>query len=136
VYGIAHLVVARAGAMTLSEIAVCGLPSILVPYPHAMDDHQTGNARTLAEKDAAVLLPDRELDGERLATEVRRLLSDSKRLRAMAQSVFILSRPDSARRLAEAVERLGGGAPQSVLHLPEDYDPEEAAAKSSARGGN
>lgn len=135
IYGVAHLVVARAGAMTLSEIAVCGLPSILVPYPHAMDDHQTVNARGLAEKGAAVLLPDRELTGERLAAEINGLLADRKRMRSMAQNVFILSRPDAARRVAEAIERLGGGAPQSMLHLPEDYDSEEAQAPSGVGGG-
>jgi hypothetical protein len=49
--------------------------------------------------------------------------------------VFILSRPDAARRVAEAIERLGGGAPQSMLHLPEDYDSEEAQAPSGVGGG-
>jgi len=124
IYGVAHLVVARAGAMTIAEISALGLPSLLVPYPHAMDDHQMANARALADKEAAVVLPDRELSGERLAEEIRMLLNDGNRLRTMARHTYALSRPDAARRIAEAVESLGGGAPQSQLNLPEDYDAE------------
>jgi len=124
-YGVSDLVVARAGAMTLSEISACGLPSILVPYPFAMDDHQTANAKALAEKGAAVLLPDHELTGERLATEIRELLANPSRLKEMGMYSFALSRPDAARRIAEAIERLGGGAPEAVLNAPEHYDVED-----------
>jgi len=125
-YGVSDLVVARAGAMTLSEISACGLPSLLVPYPFAMDDHQTANARALADKGAAVLLPDRELTGERLATEIRELLADPSRLKEMGMYASSLSRPEAAKRIAEALERLGGGAPEAVLNVPEHYDPEES----------
>jgi UDP-N-acetylglucosamine--N-acetylmuramyl-(pentapeptide) pyrophosphoryl-undecaprenol N-acetylglucosamine transferase len=121
-YGISHLVVARAGAMTISEIAACGLPSILVPYPHAMDDHQTMNARALTDKGAAVLVTDSSLSGARLAEEIRGLLASPKRLGEMGRYSFSLSRPEAAKRIAEAVERLGGGAPEGVLSLPEQYD--------------
>jgi UDP-N-acetylglucosamine--N-acetylmuramyl-(pentapeptide) pyrophosphoryl-undecaprenol N-acetylglucosamine transferase len=125
-YGVSDLVVARAGAMTLSEISACGLPSILVPYPFAMDDHQTANAMALAEKGAAVLLPDHEITGERLATEIRELLADPSRLKEMGMYAFALSRPEAARRIAEAIERLGGGAPEAVLNAPEHYDVEDS----------
>lgn len=128
IYGIAHLVVARAGAMTLSELAACGIPSILVPYPHAMNDHQTLNARALSDKGAAVLVPDAELTGEVLAREIKGLLDDSRRLREMGRHAYALSRPDAARRIAESVERIGGGAPEGVLHLPEQYDLEDEEA--------
>jgi len=129
-YGVSDLVVARAGAMTLSEISACGLPSILVPYPFAMDDHQTANAKALAEKGAAVLLPDHEITGERLATEIRELLADPSRLKEMGMYSFALSRPDAARRIAEAIERLGGGAPEAVLNAPEHYDVEETETEA------
>lgn len=122
IYGIADLVVARAGAMTISEIAACGLPSILVPYPHAMDDHQTANARALADKGAAILIPDAELGGEMLAKRIREVLEDPATLQEMGRYAFSLSRPEAARRIAESVERLGGGAPEAVLSLPEEYD--------------
>lgn len=121
-YGVSHLVVARAGAMTISEVSAFGLPSILVPYPHAMDDHQTANARALSDKGAAVLVPDQDLTGDRLAQEIRALMGDPGKLREMAKYAFALSRPDASHRIAEAVERLGGGAPEGVLNLPEEYD--------------
>ncbi len=133
-YGIANLVVGRAGAMTISEISACGLASILVPYPHAMDDHQTANAEALAGKDAAVILRDAELTADRLAEEIRKLLADPARLRGMARNAFALSRPDAAKRIAEAVEKLGGGAPQSMLHLPEEYDTEDEEAETEEAG--
>ena len=130
-YGISTLVVARAGAMTISEIAATGLPSILIPYPHAMDDHQTANARALTDKGGAILIPDRELTGERLAQEVRALLDQPGKLRQMGQYAYALSRPDAAQRIAKAVERLGGGAPEGVLSLPEEYDGEEKVKAES-----
>lgn len=129
-YGISHLVVARAGAMTISEIAACGLPSILVPYPHAMNDHQTANARALSDKGAASLIADGELTGERLAEEIRKLLADPATLREMGRNAYALSRPNASARIAEAVEKLGGGAPENLLNLPEEYDVEEARATS------
>jgi UDP-N-acetylglucosamine--N-acetylmuramyl-(pentapeptide) pyrophosphoryl-undecaprenol N-acetylglucosamine transferase len=130
IYGVTSLVLARAGAMTVSEISACGLPSILVPYPYAADDHQTANARALSDKGAAVLLRDQDLTGERMAQEIRKLLADTGRLREMGRFAYSLSRPDAARRIAESVERLGGGAPEAVLNLPEEYDEiEEAEAK-------
>jgi UDP-N-acetylglucosamine--N-acetylmuramyl-(pentapeptide) pyrophosphoryl-undecaprenol N-acetylglucosamine transferase len=130
IYGITHLVVARAGAMTVSEIEACGLPSILVPYPYAADDHQTANARALSDKGAAVLIRDQDMSGERMAQEIRKLLGDPGRLREMGRFSYSLSRPDAARRIAESVERLGGGAPETVLNLPEEFDEtEEAEAK-------
>jgi UDP-N-acetylglucosamine--N-acetylmuramyl-(pentapeptide) pyrophosphoryl-undecaprenol N-acetylglucosamine transferase len=130
IYGVTSLVLARAGAMTVSEISACGLPSILVPYPYAADDHQTANARALSDKGAAVLLRDADLSGERMAQEIRKLLAEPGRLREMGRFAYSLSRPDAARRIAESVERLGGGAPEAVLNLPEEDDEiEEAEAK-------
>ncbi len=79
----ADLVVARAGGSVL-ELAAAGLPSVLVPYPHATADHQTGNARCMEREGAAVVVPDSELDGPRLAREVGALLAAPARLRAMA----------------------------------------------------
>jgi UDP-N-acetylglucosamine--N-acetylmuramyl-(pentapeptide) pyrophosphoryl-undecaprenol N-acetylglucosamine transferase len=122
VYEVANLVVARAGAMTLAEIAACGLPSILVPYPHATGDHQTANAHALADKEAAVMIPDRELTGERLAETIRGLLEGDMKLRIMGANAYALSRPSAAKHIAEAVERLAGASPEALLNLPEDID--------------
>jgi UDP-N-acetylglucosamine--N-acetylmuramyl-(pentapeptide) pyrophosphoryl-undecaprenol N-acetylglucosamine transferase len=107
-YAAASLVVCRAGAMTLAELAVMGKPAVLVPFPGAVDDHQTANARYLVDAGAAVLLPDAELGGERLAQEVLALLDSPGRLEAMAAASRGLARPDATRRLAEELVELAG----------------------------
>jgi UDP-N-acetylglucosamine--N-acetylmuramyl-(pentapeptide) pyrophosphoryl-undecaprenol N-acetylglucosamine transferase len=96
----ADLVVARAGG-SLFEVAAHGRPAILVPYPHAAADHQSTNARWMAEAGAAVTIPDGELDAARLARETAALLADPQRLRAMAAASARLGRPDAAQEVAE-----------------------------------
>ena len=96
----ADLVAARAGGSVL-EVAAAGLPSILVPYPHATADHQTANARYMERAGAAVVVPDAELDGPRLAREVSALLEAPERLEAMAAAARAASRPDAADRIAD-----------------------------------
>jgi len=107
----ADLTVARSGG-SVFEVAAAGLPSILVPYPHATADHQTLNAHHLAKGAAAVVVPDAELDGPRLAREVGALLHDENRLRAMAHAARSLARPDAAEAIAREVLALGGDAPR------------------------
>jgi UDP-N-acetylglucosamine--N-acetylmuramyl-(pentapeptide) pyrophosphoryl-undecaprenol N-acetylglucosamine transferase len=97
-YAEADLVVCRAGAITVAELAAGGVAGVLVPFPHAVDDHQTANARFLAEAGAAVLLPQGELTPERLAATLRGL--DRPRLLAMAQKARALGKPEAARRVA------------------------------------
>lgn len=107
-YAEADLVICRAGALTVSELAAAGVASILVPFPAAVDDHQTRNARFLVERDAAVLLPERELTPQRLATEIERFASDRAALCRMAERARQLSRPDAAEALAKAALTAGG----------------------------
>ncbi len=95
----ADLVVARAGG-SLFEIAAHGRPAILVPYPHAAADHQTANARWMAQGGAAVVIPDGELSPARLARETAALLADPQRMRAMAAAARRLARPDAADAVA------------------------------------
>lgn len=95
----ADLVAARAGGSVL-EVAAAGLPAVLVPYPYATADHQTGNARWMEREGAAVVVPDRELDGPRLAREVAALLGAPARLRGMAAAAARISRPDAADLIA------------------------------------
>ncbi len=102
-YAAADLVVCRAGAMTLAEIAVCGRPSILVPYPYAAHDHQRVNAQNLADRGAAVVIEDGELDGERLAKEIAHLLADKTALSRMSANARLFARPDAAARLANSL---------------------------------
>lgn len=101
----ADVAVQRAGATTVAELTVAGLPSILVPLPGAPGDHQTFNARRLADAGAAVLVPDGELDVDRLAAELTPLLASPERRRSMADAGRRLGRPDAADRVAELVEQ-------------------------------
>jgi len=95
----ADLVVARAGG-SVFEIAAHGLPAVRVPYPHASADHQSANARWMADAGAAVVIADAELTGARLGGEVAALLADHDRLQAMSAAARSLARPDAARDVA------------------------------------
>lgn len=107
-YAEADLVICRAGAITVAELAAGGMASVLVPFPHAVDDHQTANARFLAERGAAILLPQSEMNAARLAELIGSL--DRPRLLDMASKARALGRPDAARVVAERCIALGGGA--------------------------
>jgi UDP-N-acetylglucosamine--N-acetylmuramyl-(pentapeptide) pyrophosphoryl-undecaprenol N-acetylglucosamine transferase len=98
-YAEADLVICRAGAVTIAELSAGGMASILVPFPHAVDDHQTANARFLAERGAAILLPQPELSAERLAALIGTL--DRPALLKMAQNARALGRPEAARLVAQ-----------------------------------
>ena len=95
----ADLVAGRAGGSVL-EVAAAGLPSILVPYPHATGDHQTANARYMAEAGAATVIPDAELDAQRLGAEVAGLLDSPQCMGEMADAARAAARPDAAREIA------------------------------------
>lgn len=97
-YEQADLVVCRAGALTVSELAAAGLASILIPFPHAVDDHQTVNARFLSDRGAAVLLPQNEMTPEKLAELLRGMTRE--RALEMAKAARAAAQPESARRVA------------------------------------
>jgi len=113
-YAAADLVVCRSGAMTLAEIAVCGTPAILVPYPHAAHDHQVVNASNLVDRGAAAMILDRELSGERLAKEIAHWLSDRPGLSRLSANARLFARPDAAERIAKSLERWGLGHGRDV----------------------
>ena len=98
-YAQADLVLCRAGAVTIAELCAGGMASILVPFPHAVDDHQSANARFLSERGAAILLPQTELTPQRLADTLRRM--DRATLLEMARNARGLGKPDAARVVAE-----------------------------------
>jgi len=98
-YAEADLVICRAGAVTVAELSAAGVASILVPFPHAVDDHQTANARFLADQGAAVLLPQKELTAQGLASLIRGM--DRARLLDMAMKARALGKPEAARVVAE-----------------------------------
>lgn len=99
-YGEADLVICRAGALTVSELACAGVASILVPYPHAVDDHQSANAKFLSEREAAMLLPQSQLTAAGLAVLLRGLTR--ARLLEMAEKARALGRPDATAAVARA----------------------------------
>ena len=103
-YAEADLVICRAGAATIAELAACGVASLLVPYPYAVDDHQTANARFLADKGAAILLPQNELSPERIANLIRSL--DRGKLLEMSRKARALGKPDAARVVAQRCREL------------------------------
>ncbi|MGD8926129.1 MAG: undecaprenyldiphospho-muramoylpentapeptide beta-N-acetylglucosaminyltransferase [Thioalkalispiraceae bacterium] len=95
-YEWADLIICRAGAMTIAEISNVGIASLLVPYPFAVDDHQTANARYLSEADAALLIQQKDLTPKRLAVELQKLLEHGREhLLAMANRALKLGRPDA-----------------------------------------
>ncbi len=97
-YAEADLVICRAGAVTIAELSAGGMASVLVPFPHAVDDHQTANARFLAEHGAAILLPQAELTPQRLSQLIAGL--DRKALLGMAEKARALGKPEAARTVA------------------------------------
>jgi UDP-N-acetylglucosamine--N-acetylmuramyl-(pentapeptide) pyrophosphoryl-undecaprenol N-acetylglucosamine transferase len=104
----ADLVVARAGGSVM-EVAAAGLPSVLVPYPHAAADHQALNARHIERAGAAVVVPDSELDGARLAREVSALLQAPERLAQMGRAALAVAKPEAAGRIAAELLALARG---------------------------
>jgi UDP-N-acetylglucosamine--N-acetylmuramyl-(pentapeptide) pyrophosphoryl-undecaprenol N-acetylglucosamine transferase len=100
------IIVCRGGSSTLAEVTAVGLPAIVVPYPYAVADHQTYNARSLAEAGAAVMVKDGEFTGDRLVREVRALLSDAARLEAMRAASRSQGRPDAAQRVADLLSEV------------------------------
>jgi len=98
-YAEADLVICRAGAVTIAELSAGGMASILVPFPHAVDDHQTANGKFLADHGAALLIQQRDLTPQKLAETIQGL--DRGRLLDMARKARALGKPDAARVVAQ-----------------------------------
>jgi len=105
-YGWADVVICRAGALTVAELAAAGVASILIPFPYAVDDHQTGNAKFLSDKGAAILLPQTELEAQHLATLLEQMTRD--KALSMAQAARALAQPAAAQRVAQICKELAG----------------------------
>ncbi|MEK7705322.1 MAG: undecaprenyldiphospho-muramoylpentapeptide beta-N-acetylglucosaminyltransferase [Myxococcota bacterium] len=103
-YRDADLVLCRAGATTVAELTTCGRPAILVPYPFAVDDHQSANAQTLADEGAALHIPERDFTSERLLHELSHLAANPERLVTMATRARALGRPHAAADIVDALE--------------------------------
>ena len=109
--GAAHLVICRSGASTVSEVAVIGRPSILVPYPYALDHDQAANAAALAANGGAQVIAQAELSPDRLASILSQAMEDPEGLAERAARARATGRPDAARLLAAMVEAIAGGSP-------------------------
>ena len=105
-YAQADLVICRAGAMTISELAACGVASCLIPFPFAIDDHQTANAKFLADADAAILLPQQYLNPQDLALMIQNL--NRTDLKEMALRAHALAKPHATQRVAEVCADCAG----------------------------
>ncbi len=103
-YALADLIIARSGASSLTEIAIAGHPSILVPYPYAADDHQTRNAEVFDQAGAGKLIQERDLDAEKLASLAISILQDLPTRERMAKAASSLAIPDAADRVCTAIE--------------------------------
>lgn len=106
----AELVIARAGALTLAELALVGRPAILIPLPTAAADHQTTNAHAFARRGAAVVLLQDATSAEELARQVTDLLSDDRRRTGMAEAMRTLGRPRAVAQIVDALAGLGPAA--------------------------
>jgi UDP-N-acetylglucosamine--N-acetylmuramyl-(pentapeptide) pyrophosphoryl-undecaprenol N-acetylglucosamine transferase len=105
-YAQADLVICRAGAMTVSELAACGVASCLIPFPYAIDDHQTANAKFLADADAAILLPQQDLNPQDLALMIQSF--NRADLKEMALRAHALAKPHATQRVAEVCADCAG----------------------------
>lgn len=105
-YSAADFVICRAGALTVSELTAAGLGSVLIPYPHAIDDHQSANARWLVDNDAALMLQQQDLNPEALASLLEELLANTQRLMAMATAARALALPDAVSTVADVCEEV------------------------------
>ncbi|MDG3575888.1 undecaprenyldiphospho-muramoylpentapeptide beta-N-acetylglucosaminyltransferase [Rhizobium sp. YJ-22] len=111
----AHLVICRSGASTVSEISVIGRPSVLVPYPYALDHDQAANAASLAAHGGAKVIPQAELTPERLASIIKHCMHDPDKLSRMAAAAKKAGRPQATQVLADMVEAVAAG--QSITQF-------------------
>ncbi|HLW34366.1 MAG TPA: glycosyltransferase, partial [Chthoniobacterales bacterium] len=105
VYSAADFAVARSGAASLAELAFFGLPSILIPFPYAADDHQTRNAEIFVRAGAAFILKESELTPELLTQKIRAIIDHPEELRRMSEHALQLAPGDAANRVAMTMER-------------------------------
>jgi UDP-N-acetylglucosamine--N-acetylmuramyl-(pentapeptide) pyrophosphoryl-undecaprenol N-acetylglucosamine transferase len=104
-YALADVVVSRAGALSVSELCLVEKPAILVPFPYASEDHQTKNAMSLVEQNAALLVKDKNA-GEELVQTALRLLQDADKQHELSKNIKKLAKPNAAKEIAETVLKL------------------------------
>lgn len=105
-YSRSHLVICRAGATSIAELTVAGRPAVLVPYPYAADNHQEGNAKFIAENGGAVLVQNKDLTGEKVASVIKVFMRDSETLTKMSSAMLDIARPYAASVIVEKCLKL------------------------------
>ena len=100
-YDWADIILCRSGALTVSELAIAGRPSILVPYPYAVDDHQTANGRYLVDQGAALMIQQKELNKDSLSRMLQELIADNSQLESMAEAARAVGKPESTLRVVD-----------------------------------
>ena len=116
VYNRADLVISRAGATSLAELSIMGIPALLIPYPYAADDHQTGNAGYYVNRGGAKIFRESTLNGERLAGEITALVQSSEQLQIMSGAMQSQGKPEATELILDVCEQLadkGGAGPSS-----------------------
>lgn len=131
-YEWADLVICRAGALTVAEVAMAGCAAIFVPYPYAVDDHQTHNARYLADQNAAVIIQQHDLDEQRLAHQITALANDKKRIIDMAIVAKSLAKPQATQQVSEYCKQAATGDFNVTLNNEEQNNVEQSETTSSA----
>jgi len=112
----ADLVISRAGAGTVSELCIKGKPAILVPYPHAADNHQTANAKFLADQGAAIMIADKSLTGQTLSAAIEDLRNNTQKRSQMADTMKTLAMPHGADLIADRI--LGADVSKRKENVP------------------
>lgn len=120
-YGWADLVICRAGAITVAELSVAGVGAIFIPYPYAVDDHQTANAGALVNAGAALMIAEKELSAEKLAKLLQDLLNNRSKLRAFAQATSAFAKPQAAKDVAKICMQACFGKDDENVDMVEGY---------------
>ena len=102
-YALSDIAVVRAGALTLSELSVCGMPSILLPFPRATADHQTKNAETMVRAGAAIMIRQADLTTSNLQETIIGLLDDTDKLTAMGAQALSLGKPKATKEIVDKI---------------------------------
>lgn len=131
-YEWADLVICRAGALTVAEIAMAGCAAIFIPYPHAVDDHQTHNARYLANQGGALIIQQHDLDEQRLAHQITALANDKQRIIDMATVAKSLAKPKATTQVAEYCKRAAVGQFEIMSDKESSSDARAGAIKDNA----
>ena len=120
-YAWADLVICRAGAITVAELCIAGLGAIFIPYPHAVDDHQTANASALVNAGAALMIDEKNLTTEKLALALKDLLENRVKIKAFADAASAFAKPQAAQDVAKVCVQACFGKSSENINMVKDF---------------